>query len=96
MPTRTPGAPCVRRSDPAPPPRRVRPPEAVERSTSSDESDAGISRPARALKENEGVIRMGWFLILAFIVLVGPLSYFFGVDSRRPSDRGLIAARRER
>ena len=36
-------------------------------------------------------------VILAFIVLVGPLSYFLGVDSRRIEDRGWFAApRRER
>ena len=37
---------------------------------------------------------MGAFLILAFLVLVGPLSYFFGVDSRRTSDRGWVGAAR--
>jgi hypothetical protein len=33
-------------------------------------------------------------LIVSFIVLVGPLSYFFGVDSRRLDDRGWLAQRR--
>ena len=33
---------------------------------------------------------MGAVLILAFLVLIGPLSYFFGVDSRRSTDRGWI------
>jgi hypothetical protein len=33
-------------------------------------------------------------LILAFLVLVGPLSYFFGVDSRRSTDRGSVGAPR--
>jgi hypothetical protein len=37
---------------------------------------------------------MGTFLILAFLVLIGPLSYFFGVDSRRSTDRGWVAAER--
>ncbi len=37
---------------------------------------------------------MAAFLILAFIVLVGPLSYFFGVDSRQSSDRGWAGAAR--
>jgi hypothetical protein len=37
---------------------------------------------------------MGAFLILAFIVVIAPLSYFFGVDSRRTSDRGWFGARR--
>jgi hypothetical protein len=31
---------------------------------------------------------MGAVLILAFVVLLGPLSYFFGADSRRSTDRG--------
>jgi len=37
---------------------------------------------------------MGVVLILVFLVLVGPLSYFFGVDSRRSTDRGWVAAGR--
>lgn len=37
---------------------------------------------------------MGAFVILAFLVLIGPLSYFFGVDSRLSSDRGLGRATR--
>jgi hypothetical protein len=37
---------------------------------------------------------MGVVLMLAFLVLIGPLSYFFGVDSRRASDRGWVAAPR--
>jgi hypothetical protein len=37
---------------------------------------------------------MGAFLVLASLVLIGPLSYFFGVDSRRPSDRGWVGAAR--
>jgi hypothetical protein len=37
---------------------------------------------------------MGAVLVLAFIVLIGPLSYFYGVDSRRLSDRGWVAAAR--
>jgi hypothetical protein len=37
---------------------------------------------------------MGAVLILAFLVLVGPLSYFFGVDSRRSTDRGSFGAAR--
>jgi hypothetical protein len=31
---------------------------------------------------------MAGVLILAFLVLIGPLSYFFGVDSRLSTDRG--------
>jgi hypothetical protein len=37
---------------------------------------------------------MGAVLILAFLVLIGPLSYFYGVDSRRSSDRGWIGTAR--
>ena len=37
---------------------------------------------------------MGAVLILAFLVLIGPLSYFFGVDSRLSTDRGLIGTSR--
>jgi hypothetical protein len=37
---------------------------------------------------------MGAVLVLAFLVLIGPLSYFFGVDSRRTTDRGWVATRR--
>jgi hypothetical protein len=33
---------------------------------------------------------MGALLIVAFLVLIGPLSYLYGVDSRRPSDRGWV------
>jgi hypothetical protein len=33
---------------------------------------------------------VGAFLILMFLVLIGPLSYFFGVDSRRSSERGWV------
>jgi hypothetical protein len=33
-------------------------------------------------------------VVLAFIVLVAPLSYFFGVDSRRIDDRGWLAGPR--
>ncbi len=36
---------------------------------------------------------MGVVLILSFLVLLAPLSYFFGVDSRKPNDRGSFAAR---
>jgi hypothetical protein len=33
-------------------------------------------------------------IVLAFLVLIGPLSYFYGVDSRRPDDRGWVGGRR--
>jgi hypothetical protein len=37
---------------------------------------------------------MGAALTLAFIVLVGPLSYWFGADSRLSTDRGWVGGRR--
>jgi hypothetical protein len=33
-------------------------------------------------------------IVLAFLVLIGPLSYFYGVDSRPLGDRGWIGGRR--
>ncbi len=32
--------------------------------------------------------------MLVFLVLIGPLSYFFGVDSRRTEDRGWVGGPR--
>jgi hypothetical protein len=32
--------------------------------------------------------------VLPFIILIGPLAYFFGADSRRVDDRGWFAAPR--
>jgi hypothetical protein len=37
---------------------------------------------------------MGAVLILTFLILIGPLSYFFGADSRRSTDRGSVAGPR--
>ncbi len=37
---------------------------------------------------------MGATLLLAFIVLMAPLSYLFGADSRLQSDRGWVAGSR--
>lgn len=37
---------------------------------------------------------MGALLIVAFVVVLAPLSYFFGVDSRDQNDRGWVAGRR--
>lgn len=37
---------------------------------------------------------MGVFLMVAFLVLIGPLSYLYGADSRRQTDRGWVGARR--
>jgi len=31
---------------------------------------------------------MAGIAVLAFLVLIGPLAYFYGVDSRRIADRG--------
>jgi len=33
-------------------------------------------------------------IVLAFLVLIGPLAYFYGVDSRRIGDRGWMAGPR--
>ena len=33
-------------------------------------------------------------IVLAFLALIGPLAYFFGVDSRRFRDRGWMGAPR--
>jgi len=37
---------------------------------------------------------MAAFIVLAFLVLVGPLSYVYGVDSRLLNDRGWFPDRR--
>ena len=37
---------------------------------------------------------MGAVLILTFLVLIAPLSYLYGVDSRRASDREWVATER--
>ncbi len=36
---------------------------------------------------------MGAVLILTFLVLIAPLSYLYGVDSRSATDRGWVAKR---
>jgi hypothetical protein len=33
-------------------------------------------------------------VVLVLIVLLAPLSYYYGVDSRRPADRGFFGAPR--
>ena len=37
---------------------------------------------------------MAGFIVLAFLVLVGPLAYAYGVDSRLLDDRGWFPDRR--
>jgi hypothetical protein len=37
---------------------------------------------------------MGAFLVLTFLVLIAPLTYLFGVDSRLSTDRGSTTTRR--
>lgn len=37
---------------------------------------------------------MAAFIVLAFVALIGPLVYFYGVDSRRIGDRGWMGAPR--
>jgi hypothetical protein len=46
------------------------------------------SSSCRRPNELEEKIDMGAMILLAFIVLVGPLAYFFGVDSRVVDERG--------
>lgn len=36
---------------------------------------------------------MAAFVVLAFLLLIGPLSYLFGADSRLLSDRGWFPTR---
>ena len=36
---------------------------------------------------------MGAILLLTFVVLMAPLSYLYGVDSRLASDRGSLGSR---
>jgi hypothetical protein len=44
--------------------------------------------------EKGGEVGMTALIVLALFVLIGPLSYFYGVDSRRLGDRGWVAGRR--
>jgi hypothetical protein len=37
---------------------------------------------------------MGALLVLSFVVVIAPLAYFLGVDSRLPNDRGWLGGRR--
>ena len=37
---------------------------------------------------------MGAYVMTAFLVLIGPLAFFFGVDSRRTNDRGWVGGKR--
>jgi hypothetical protein len=37
---------------------------------------------------------MAAFIVVAFVVLIGPLAWFCGVDSRRLQDRGWVAGPR--
>ena len=37
---------------------------------------------------------MGAILLLTFVVLMAPLSYLYGVDSRLAGDRGSVGSRR--
>ena len=37
---------------------------------------------------------MGAYVMAAFLILIGPLSYLFGVDSRRTTDRGWFGGKR--
>ena len=37
---------------------------------------------------------MGALLVLSFLLLVGPLSFWFGADARDPGDRGSFGSSR--
>lgn len=37
---------------------------------------------------------MAAIIVLAFLVLIGPLAYLYGVDSRLPGDKGWFPDRR--
>jgi hypothetical protein len=37
---------------------------------------------------------MGIVLVLWFLVMIGPMSYFYGADSSRSTDRGWFGASR--
>jgi len=53
-----------------------------------ESSEAPSRRPVQEVKD------MGPLLVVAFIVLMAPLSYLYGVDSRLASDRGSVGSRR--
>ena len=57
-------------------------------------SKRGIAAAARSLIRVEEVGKTLVFLILVSLVLLGPLAYLFGVDSRRSTDRGWVGTRR--
>jgi hypothetical protein len=48
----------------------------------------------RGTIEEGGEVDVTAFVVLAFLVLIGPLSYFYGVDSRRLDDRGWVGSKR--
>jgi hypothetical protein len=41
-----------------------------------------------------GEVGMAALIVFAFLVLIGPLSYLYGVDSRRIDDRGWVGGPR--
>jgi hypothetical protein len=48
----------------------------------------------RGTIEEGGEVDVTAFVVLAFLVLIVPLSYFYGVDSRRLDDRGWVGSKR--
>jgi hypothetical protein len=48
----------------------------------------------RATIKEGGEADVSALIVLAFLILIGPLSYFSGVDSRRLGDRGWVGGRR--
>ena len=60
-----------------------------------DSNEACELRTASSHLTNRKEVRVvDALLILALLVLIGPLSIFFGVDSRTSTDRGWVGAAR--
>jgi hypothetical protein len=45
--------------------------------------------------QKEGDGGLAALIVLAFLVLIGPLSFFYAADSRRMSDRGWFGGARD-
>ena len=61
--------------------------------TRNAEHRSGVLVIGATIKKG-GAIGMTALIVLAFLVLIGPLSYFYGVDSRLLADRGWFPDRR--
>jgi hypothetical protein len=58
--------------------------------------DPAAREGRRALRRSTlwEVVEMGVVLVLVFLVAIGPLAYWYGVDSRVDDPRGWIVPRR--